>query len=161
MLKIFSLLRPFFEDVYREISVREYARLLKLSPPTAARILRELEKESLLISNKQGIYLFFRSQRENFLCQGLSRLYWQNKLFDITSNLHKQILFKRIVLFGSLSKAENYVDSDVDLYLDIEKREINTSDLEKELRREVQLHFKESLNNHNLKKNIEQGVRIR
>lgn len=161
MLKIFNLLRPFFENVYREISVREYARLLKLSPPTAAGILRELEKENLLASAKQGIYLFFRPQRENFLFQGLSRLYWQDKLFSVTADLHKQVLFKKIVLFGSLAKVENYADSDVDLYLDIEKRGINTADLEKKMRRKVQLHFKESSNNLHLKRNIEQGVRIR
>ena len=35
MLNIINNLRPFIEDCYRRISVREYSRLLKVSPPTA------------------------------------------------------------------------------------------------------------------------------
>ena len=48
MLKIFNELKPFFEDVYREISVREYAKLTKVSPPTASTILKKYEKDNNL-----------------------------------------------------------------------------------------------------------------
>jgi len=45
MLNIINSLMPFFEDCYRRINVREYSRLRKSSPPTASKILFELNKE--------------------------------------------------------------------------------------------------------------------
>lgn len=48
MLKIFNNLEPFFENNYKRINVREYARLKKISPPTASKLLSELQKEDLL-----------------------------------------------------------------------------------------------------------------
>lgn len=161
MLEIFNLLAPFFEDAYRQISVREYGRIVKLSPPTASLILNKLKKEGLLLSFKQGIYLWYKSNRENFLFQGLSRLYWQQRLFELTEKLHPQVLYKKIILFGSLSKTENTLDSDIDLYIDVNKKYLNLAILEKKLHRKVQIQFKESLMNQNLKKNIDLGVRIR
>lgn len=161
MLEIFYLLAPFFEDVYKQISVREYGRKVKFSPPTASLTLARLKKEGLLISSKQGIYLWYQANREQFLFQGLSRLYWQQRLFELTEKLHPQTLYKKIILFGSLSKAENTLDSDIDLYIDINKKYLKVAILEQKLHRKVQLHFKESLINQNLKKNIDLGVRIR
>ena len=161
MLKIFNLMKPFFEDVYREISVREYAKEIRASPPTASKTLKEFEKENMLISSKRGIYIFFRGNMESFLFKGFSSLYWQSLLFSLTEELHKQVLFRKIILFGSLAKAENTKNSDIDLYIDIERRTINAEDIEKKLRREMQLHFKESLKNPHLRKNIEKGITIR
>ena len=79
----------------------------------------------------------------------------------MTESLHEKILYKRIILFGSLAKAENTMDSDVDLYLDIDEKEIDSSEMQRVLKREIQLHFKKSLKNNHLKENIEEGVTIR
>ena len=72
MLKIFNGLNPFFEDVYREISVREYAKEIGISPPTASKMLKEFETEKLLLSNKKGIYIYFRANKENYLFKNLA-----------------------------------------------------------------------------------------
>ena len=161
MLKLFYLLELFFEDVYSEISVREYGRKRKLSPPTASKILKEYEKEKLLISSQKGIYLFFRANKENSLFKDLAKSYWKYKLHAETGELHQKILFKNIILFGSLSKVENTKDSDIDLFVDIPRKNIDLKNIEKKLNRKVELHFRESLKNPNLKKNIESGLRIR
>ena len=52
MLNIINSLKPFIEDCYRRINVREYARIMKISPPTASKILFELNKEELLSIEK-------------------------------------------------------------------------------------------------------------
>ena len=54
MLTIFNNLKPFFEDNYRRISVREYARIIKISPPSASKLLNNLEKEGLLTKEKKN-----------------------------------------------------------------------------------------------------------
>ena len=161
MLKIFNELRLFFEDVYREISVREFAKKVKISPPTASKLLKEYVDEGLLISNKRGIYIYFRANREGYLFRQLARLYWFSVIYPLTKTIHEEISYKRIVLFGSLIKAENTLKSDVDLYLEAEERKIDVANIQKLLKREIQLHFMNSMRNMNLKKNIEEGVIIR
>ncbi|MBI2109906.1 ArsR family transcriptional regulator [Candidatus Woesearchaeota archaeon] len=161
MLKIFNRLRPFIEDVYREISVREYSKEVKISPPTASKQLKELDREGLLISNQRGIYLYFRANRESYLFKQLARLYWYSVLYHITKRVYEELSYKRIILFGSLSKAENTKNSDIDLFLDISPRKIDTLEIQKVLKRAIQLHFSNELKNKYLKENIEQGILIR
>ncbi len=161
MLKIFNELKLFFDDVYTEISVREYAKQVEISPPTASKLLKEYEREGLLISNKKGIYIYFRANREGYIFRQLERIYWFIILYPITEKIHENIAYKRIILFGSLVKAENTSKSDVDLYLEAEKRKIDVLNIQKLLKRDVQLHFIDSMKNKNLKKHIEEGIIIR
>ena len=56
MLNIINNLKPFFEDCYGRINVREYARIIKISPPTASKILLELNKEGLLLMENDKNY---------------------------------------------------------------------------------------------------------
>ena len=52
MLKIINDLRPFFEDCYRRVNVREYAKIMHISPPTASKILDSYHHENLLCKEK-------------------------------------------------------------------------------------------------------------
>ena len=160
MLKIFYNLELFFEDVYRELSVREYGRLRKFSPPTASKILKELAKENLLIRKKQGIYLVFRANNEYHLFKDLATAYWREKLFYLFEDIHKEVLFKPITLFGSIAKTENTKNSDIDIYIDMPPKKINTKAIESKLKRKIQIHFSDSAKNENLLENIKKGVII-
>jgi len=160
MLEIFNNLQPFFEDVYREFSVREYARLVGLSPPTASKILKDLTKQEILIFNNKGLYLFFRANRESALFKDLSIAYWRNKLALALKDIHKDLLFKKVILFGSIAKTENTADSDVDIYVDIPRKNIELSSIEKKLQRKIQIHFNEASKNAHLYKNINSGFVI-
>jgi predicted nucleotidyltransferase len=157
MLKIFNELAPFFEDVYREISVREYAKLTKVSPPTASTTLKKYEKEGLLFLQKKGIYYYFRASR-NSIFVDLSRIYWKLKLNPFVSYLLPQAKYGKIILFGSTSKGENMRESDLDIYIDVPKKNINVFEYEKKLGRRIELHFMEEMENESLKINIEKGV---
>jgi predicted nucleotidyltransferase len=157
MLKIFNELAPFFEDVYREISVREYSKITKVSPPTASTILKKYEKEELLLLEKKGIYYYFRANR-NSLFMDFSRIYWKLILKPFIFYLAQNASYRDVVLFGSTSKAENNKDSDIDIYLDIPREEIDIRFIEKKLKRRIELHFIEETRNEHLKKNIEKGV---
>lgn len=161
MLDIFNNIRPFFEDVYREISVRAYAKEQHISPPTASKLLKDYAQEGLLIEEEKGVYLYFKADRNSVLFQGLAKLYWYKMLYDITEHLHQEIAFRHITLFGSLAKAENTKTSDVDLYVDVDERPLDIQVLEKKLKRTVQLHFINETNNRYLKENIKNGVVIR
>lgn len=160
MLEIFNTLKPFFNDVYKEISVREFSRLINVSPPTASKLLTQYQQENLLVKQTKGIYMYYKANRESELFIGLSKLYWQTILKKETQHIHEDALYKSIILFGSLSKAENTSESDIDLFIDCTKRTISTGHLEEMFKRKIQLHFHDALNNPHLKKNIEKGIAL-
>ena len=133
MLAIFNTLAPFFEDNYRKINVREFARMQSISPPHSSKTLKSLEKEGLLLSEEDRRYLFFYANRANPVVIHLSRLYWHQKLqkSELIGYLKEELLIPTIVLFGSFSKAEVAPNSDIDIAvftatkkrLDLEKYE--------------------------------------
>ena len=160
MLAIINNLKPFFEDCYRRINVREYSRLMKISPPTASKMLFDFNKEGLLLIEKDRNYIFYYANKNNQVFVDLSRIYWRNKLIELLDYLNKQLLNPAIILFGSLAKAEAKIDSDVDLCMISYTKELNLKGFEKKIKRRLQVFFFKSLNdidNPELKNNILNG----
>src|SRR3989338_9813750 len=160
MLNIINNLRPFIEDCYRRISVREYSRLLKVSPPTASKILFDFNKEGLLSMEKDRNYLFYYASTNNRMFIDLSRIYWRLKLDKLIDFLIKNLTNPTIILFGSLSKAETKNDSDIDLCIIGHKKELNIKNFEDNLKRKIQLFFfssVEDMKNKELANNIING----
>jgi len=146
MLKIINGLSVFFEDCYREISVREYSREVGVSPPTASKMLKEFAREGLLLSREDRGFLLFRVNRESGVMRDLSRIYWGGRLGEFFSYVEKNLFPKAIVLFGSLSKLEVRKESDIDVMIlgGLEK-EFDISKFEKKFKREIQIFAFDSL----------------
>jgi predicted nucleotidyltransferase len=158
MLELFNRFKPFFEDTHREYSVREYSRISGISPPSASAFLKKIEKQGIAISREQGIYRYYRANRESSFFRDLAVTYWRLTLKSAFFKFNHEFLFKKPVLFGSIAKAENTSDSDMDIFIDIVRKDFNLKEIEKKLKRKIQIHFKDSLKNENLRKNIERGV---
>jgi predicted nucleotidyltransferase len=159
MLNIINNLKPFFEDCYRRINVREYSRVMKISPPTASKMLFEFEKEGLLLMEKDRNYIFFYANKNNRIFLELSRLYWSIVLRDLTDFLDKNLANPTIILFGSLSKAEAKEDSDVDIAI-LSNKELSMKDYPKKIKRKLQLFWFNSIDkieNKELANNILNG----
>ena len=163
MLNIINDLAPFIEDCYREIGVREYAREIKITAPTASKKLKEFEKEGLLKKRTERNYLLFRTNRESYILKNISRIYWTEKIKKFIDYINSEFHTPTIVLFGSLVKLEAKKDSDIDLAIltNINKK-INLSNYEKIYKREIQLFRFESLKdiNKELQQNIINGYVI-
>ena len=160
MLNIINSLMPFFEDCYRRINVREYSRLRKSSPPTASKILFELNKEGLLLIEKDRNYIFYYANKNNKIFVNLSRIYWNLRLDNLVDFLNKNLTNPTIILFGSLSKSETKEDSDIDLCVMGHKKELNLKNFEDNLKRKIQLFFFssiEDIKNKELANNIING----
>lgn len=145
MLKIINDLNPFFENCYARISIRQYARIMKIAPPTASSLLKAYENEGLLLSEKDRNYIMFYANKDSPIFIGLSRLYWQYKLADVVEFLKSNLTSPSVVLFGSLSKAEAKADSDIDLAIFSRKREIDLRRFERKLKRKIQVFWYSSL----------------
>jgi predicted nucleotidyltransferase len=162
MLKIINDLKPFFEDCYKEINVREYARLQNISPPTASSLLKLYFSENLLKMESDKGYLLFRANRDSLILKDLSRVYWFLKLGNLINFLNEMNI-KTIILFGSLSKLESNKDSDIDLFI-APKQDIDIKRYESALKRKIQIFSYDSINdikNKELKNNILNGYLIK
>lgn len=164
MLRILNSLKPFIEDSYRRISVREYSRITKISPPTASKLLTNLKKQNLLKKEPEKIYINYLANKESKLFIELSRIYWSNNLKDLINYLNKELITPVIILFGSFAKAEIKKDSDIDLAVfSISNKKTNLDNFEKKLGRKIQLfQFKsrEDIKNKELLNNILNGYKI-
>lgn len=160
MLGIFNKLGPFFEDCYREISVREYSRISGMSAPTASVWLKMYEKDGILKKREDKGYILFRADRESLILKDLSRIYWKIRLAKAVEKIKDGLHNPTIILFGSLSKLEAKPNSDIDLAI-ISKtaKKIDLEVYEKELKRSIQVFYFKSFNeiNKNLKLNILNG----
>jgi len=160
MLNIINSLKPFIEDCYRRINVREYSRLMKISPPTASKILFDLNKEGLLLIEKNRNYIFYYANNNNKIFVDLSRIYWNLRLDNLVDFFNKNLANPTIILFGSLSKAETKNDSDIDICIIGHKKELDIKNFENNLKRKVQLFFfssVEDIKNKELANNIING----
>lgn len=144
MLKIFNDLSPFFEDNYRRINVREYARIRKISPPTASTILKTFKKEGLLSEESEKGYNYYFANKESKLFVDFCRAYWFLKIKN-SGLLHffeEELLNPVVILFGSLSKAEVHTNSDIDIaIISISKKELHLQKFQETLGKEIQLFF--------------------
>ena len=166
MLKIFNDLEPFFWDSYKRIGVREYAKLRKISPPTASTTLAALQKEGLLRREKERKYLLFSANNENKLFIQLSQAYMTQHLrkIELIDQLEKNHVNPLIILFGSFAKAEINNNSDMDIA--IFSPTVGAMDLEKHMKslgRTIQVFEfknKDAVKNKELLNNILNGVII-
>lgn len=160
MLNIINNIKPFIEDCYRRINVREYSRLMKISPPTASKILSEFNREELLLIEKNRNYIFYYANKNNKIFTDLSRIYWRIKLNSLINFLDNNLTNPTIILFGSLSKSETKEDSDIDICIIGHKKELTIKNFENNLKRKIQLFFFnsiEDIKNKELANNIING----
>lgn len=145
MLKILNDLKPFFEDCYRRINVREYAKIVRISPPTSSKLLSYYCFEDLLIMSRYKNFMLFSANNQNKQFVDLSRIYWHERMKELTDYIEKKLVSHSIVLFGSLSKAEVKQDSDIDLAVFANKKELNIENFEKKLKRKIRIFWFDSL----------------
>lgn len=166
MLKIINDLKPFFEDNYRRINVREYARLQSISPPTASKVLSKFQKKQLLAreEDKQNIYYYANKDSDVFI--DLSRIYWKLMLKNngLLELFDKELLNPIVILFGSLSKAEVRDESDIDLAIFTPtKKDLKLEEVKKRIKRNIQLFIfktKEDVKNPQLLNSILNGYTL-
>lgn len=83
-----------------------------------------------------------------------------HSFYGLKNFLSLKLMPKTMVLFGSYSQGRDIEDSDIDIFVECKKQEIDVSEYETELNRKVQLHFNERFKSlsKELKNNIINGV---
>ena len=157
---------PFIEDNYRIINVREYARILKISPPTASKELELMKSRSLLKRERFRHFIFYYANKDSDSFRDLSVIYWKTllKKSGLIDHITNHTLEPVIILFGSLAKAETRPESDIDLAIFTpSKTNLDISVFETKIKRNIQiLIFKDrdDVKNIGLLNNILNGYKI-
>lgn len=129
-----KILKLFFEEPHKEFHVREIARILKKSPTTISKYLKEYQKKGILISEKKLGHLLFKANVEdkNFRNKKLNYNLSLLNNSGLMEFLEEWFNYpKAIVLFGSFAKSENIKKSDVDLLIISSKKEMPLREIKK------------------------------
>lgn len=81
----------------------------------------------------------------------------QSKLIEF---IEEKLMPKSIVLFGSYPRGEDIEKSDIDLFVECKKEELDLKSFEKRLGRKIELHFNDNFDSYpkELKNNIVNGI---
>ena len=137
------MLNFFMKESGKEFHVRQLSKLLKKSPTTISKYLKDFEKEGILKSERKFNHLLFKADIES---KKFKKLKVDYNLELLESSGLIDYLVKEfnhpeaMVLFGSFAKAENISKSDIDLLIVSPlKKEIKLDRFEKKLGNKIQL----------------------
>ena len=140
------LLSYFFTNPESQLYLREIALVLNVDPANLSRELRNLKKEGIFISKKQGLLKYFSLNHRYPLYEELKSIVFKTiGVKGALESLLKTIPgIRRGFIYGSFAKNMERADSDIDICLVIEKREFKEPfllsglhELEKQLGREI------------------------
>ena len=135
-------LKVFFEEPNREFGVREVSRILKVSPATASKKLKELAKGNFLKERKERIFILYKANLESDDYRDLKLYYNLRKLREsgLLDALNIFYLKPTITLFGSAARGLDTETSDFDLIIISEKTDsFDTKRFEEKINRKLQL----------------------
>ena len=138
-----KIIEFFVKEPERQFYVRELARILKKSPATISKYLKDYKRKEVLKGEKKYSHLLFKANNEGKEFKQLKINYNLNliKNSGIADFLSKELNNpKAIVLFGSFAKGEDAEKSDIDLLvITSAKKELNLDIFDKKLGRKIQL----------------------
>lgn len=130
--------------------LREISKNTNIAPTSVKNYLTELFKEKLIIKEKhrtQGYPLYY-ANRDNDYFKLLKRIYTVQKIKELglLEELNNTLTPDCIILFGSVSKGEDIKESDIDIFLQCSKKDINLSKYEKLFQKKINLFFDKNFN---------------
>lgn len=159
----------FYKYPGKEHYLKGISREIKLAHTSVKKHLEKLSKLSIITETtiKKGKRTF-PVYKANIGNKTYSRYKSAYNLISMSESgiidfLYDKLMPKAIVVFGSYQRGEDTEESDVDIFIECKKEEINISQFENKLCRKIQLHFKENFKDYpkELKNNIINGVTLK
>ncbi len=162
-----KVLKVFFENPNPKgagLQLREIGRITNLATTSVKRYLDELANEKLIIKSRHRIHAypvyFANMDSENFRFLKKIDTIMTLKDSGLIEYLENKCMPDVIILFGSASRGEDTIESDIDLYLLCKERKLDMQEFEKKTKRKISLIFSENINklSNELKNNIINGT---
>lgn len=156
----------FFTNPTKKHYLMDISRSIGLAHTSVKKNLDKLVKMGLLIESieKKGGRKFplYRANLDDKTFKKYKTVYnisciLQSRLIEF---IEEKLMPKSIVLFGSYQRGEDIENSDIDLFVECKKEELDIGSFEKKLGRKIELHFNDNFNSYSkeLKNNIINGV---
>lgn len=161
-LKLTKLQNSIFQLLCKKagssLNQREIAQLLRVSPTAVAKALKTMKPLVKIQINRtlNSVQL----NRDEVI--SLKRIENLKQILPLTNFLKDKFPGTTIVLFGSYSRGEDTVDSDIDLaIIGSKEKPLDLTKFEKELERPIRINYFQDLKiNKNLKANIMNGITL-
>ncbi|MBR9705105.1 winged helix-turn-helix transcriptional regulator [Candidatus Pacearchaeota archaeon] len=148
-----------------KINQREIARKLRVSPTAVSKALVNLKKEEIILQEKQKNMnlILVELNRDNEKTMQLKRTENLRLLYDsgLSEYLEDNFPGTNILLFGSYSRGEDTIKSDIDIaILGSKFKKASLTRYEEILNREIRINFYDSFKdiNKELKENLFNGI---
>ena len=160
-----GILRLLFVKVGILLNQRQISNFLGVTQPAVIKALPALEKEKLIkiYQDKETKRWSIELNRDNHKVMQLKRVDNLKQIYEtgLADFLEKEFAGAAIILFGSYSRGEDIINSDIDLAVVSRKDKIvDTANYEKLLERKININFYISFKNihKNLKENLCNGI---
>jgi len=159
-----KILEMLFKFPTTKFHIREISRILKISPPAISKAIKQLEREKMVVSNKNVVYEI-KANLDNINFKNLKRVNNLKEIYlsGLFNHLSEKFPLDTIILFGSYSRGEDTERSDIDIAIIGTKEKIlDLENFEKSLKRKINLNFYSKLKGIeiNLRSNILNGITL-
>jgi predicted nucleotidyltransferase len=157
-----KILEIFMNYPNEDFSARGLSRKLNINHVTILKYLNQLKKENLIQIKKTTLYNVYcaNDSSEKFIL--LKKQYVVNNLFDskLILFLNKNCYPDCIILFGSYAKGVFNETSDIDIYVQSKKHNLDLTIFEKTLKHKINLIFEPKIRDFSgeLANNIINGI---
>ena len=148
-----------------KLNQSQIAKLLKVSPTAIAKSIPEIEKEGLIIKEKQKNMnlILLMLNMDNKRTMQLKRMENLKLIYEagLSEFLEEELPGATIILFGSYSRGDDTIASDIDIaVIGRKEKSISLGNFEKRLERKIILNFYPSLKevHKELKENLCNGI---
>ncbi|MEK6950251.1 MAG: nucleotidyltransferase domain-containing protein [Nanoarchaeota archaeon] len=156
----------FFRFPTTEQTLKDISKAIHLAHTSVKKNLQLLVKRGLVQrkEERKGKRRFpiYQANRSNKLFTQYKRAYNLQALLEsgVIAYIEERLLPKSVVVFGSYQRGEDTEGSDIDLFVESKKEDLELTSFEKKLARKIELHFKEQFTSYprELKNNIINGV---
>lgn len=160
-----EILRLLFVKAGASLNQRQISKFLEVTQPAVMKALPALEKESLIKAqqDKETKRWSIELNRDNHKAMQLKRVDNLKQIYEtgLADFLEKEFAGATIILFGSYSKGEDIINSDIDIAVIGRKdKQIDAAIYEKCIERKININFYESFKSihRNLKENLYNGI---
>ena len=168
-LKLTNLQRGVLRLLYVKAGIslnqRQISKILEVTQPAIMKALPQLEKDNLIKikQDKETKRWSIELNRDYHIVIQLKRADNLRQIYEtgLADFLEKEFAGAAIILFGSYSKGEDIINSDIDIaVIGRRDKQIDLSVYEKKLERKININFYESFKgiHKNLKENLCNGI---
>ncbi|MEK6913705.1 MAG: nucleotidyltransferase domain-containing protein [Nanoarchaeota archaeon] len=138
---ILKCLGFFFKNPYEKIHLREFSRKMKISLNTSQRFLNLFLEQGFIQESREANLRYFKANLNSLTFKYLKIAFSLKELESSGLIDYLTNKFIQIVLFGSIAKGEDDINSDVDLVCIGLKKELDLFEFSKKLKKEINVHF--------------------